>query len=43
MRPWGCRSEQFHKYVTLWVMAGVLAMLQTKPIRMDDLGESPGF
>jgi hypothetical protein len=42
MRPAGCRSEQFHEYVTLRVMSGMLAMLRTEPIGTDDLGKSLG-
>jgi hypothetical protein len=43
MRPWGCQSEQFREYVTLRVMAGMLAMLHTNPAGMDDFGECLGF
>ena len=43
MRPWGCQSEQFREYVTLRVMAGMLAMIHTNPTGMDDFGECLGF
>jgi len=43
MRPWGCQSEQFREYVTLRVMAGMLAMLRTEPTGTDDPGKSLGF
>jgi hypothetical protein len=43
MRPGRCQSEQFREYVTLRVMAGMLAMLHTNPAGMDDFGECLGF
>ncbi|MGA2608710.1 MAG: hypothetical protein ABSH01_14795 [Terriglobia bacterium] len=43
MRPWGCRSAQFREYVTLRVMAGMLAMLHANPAGMDDFGECLGY
>lgn len=41
-RPAGCRWEQFHEYVTLRVMSGMLFMLRTEPTGTDDLGKSLG-
>jgi hypothetical protein len=42
MRPAGCRSAQFHEYVTLRVMSAMLTMLRTEPTGTDDFGESLG-